>query len=241
MRQPVARVSSAQAAWFLRLVLYLALVVSALVTLFGLPEIQRRVDANTLAPLWLLAPAFFFGLFLLVYAVDRYRLVHFRSYPSGRALFQVFLGVVFLMLLLPSSIVEYRSALTSRPSRDELSTLMRHRDARVRALACEVAGTRREGTSYLQALGNALADRNGKVSAAARQALRRITGRNFSVGQQGRRELESFLRDHPLDLDAAAGGTESPPSVIPTNASPPPSAASHPAADERGRDAASAG
>lgn len=208
MKQPVARVRSARAAWFLRLVLYLVLVVSALVTMLGLPAIERRVDATTLDPFWLLAPSLCFGIFLLVYAIDRFRLVRFRSYPSGRALFQVFFGLVFLMLLLPSSIVEYRSALVSRPARDELTALMHHRDARVRAMACELAGLRSGGGRYVQALGQALVDRNARVGAAARLALRRVTGRDFVTGQQGRRQLEAFLRDHPLELDANGPAVE---------------------------------
>jgi len=237
MKQPVARVRSARAAWFLRLVLYLALVVSAVVTMLGLPAIQRRVDSNTLDPFWLLAPALFFGLFLMIYAVDRFRLVRFRSYPSGRALIQVFAGLVFLMLLLPSSIVEYRSALVSRPARDELTALMHHRDARVRALACELAGLRRGGGRYVQALGQALADRNNRVSAAARLALRRVTGHDFVAGQQGQRELEAFLRDHPADLDADG------PAADPSPAAPAmPQTDSAPAASGvRDRDAANVG
>jgi hypothetical protein len=165
----------------------------------------------------LLAPALCFGVFLLVYAIDRFRLVRFRGYPSGRALFQVFFGVVFLMLLLPSSIVEYRSALSSRPARDELSALMRHRDARVRAMACELAGLRPGGGRYVQALGRALADRNARVGSAARLALRRLTGRDFEVGQQGQRALEAFLREHPIDLDAN-GPSVAPPAAAPASA-----------------------
>jgi hypothetical protein len=122
-----------------------------------------------------------------------------------------------------------------------LAVLIRHRDARVRALACELAGLRHENERYVQALGHALADRNGTVSAAARLALRRITGRDFWPGQLGQRELESYLREHPLNSEETVPKAAEPPAVIPKNASPPRPTTSQSIAGDPGRDAASDG
>ena len=142
----------------LRTTLYVALAVSAGVTLVGLPPIQRQVEAGQLHPLWLLTPALCFGLFIIIYVADRLWLLRYRKYPSGRALFQILFACAFMLLLLPSSVREYRSVLSNRQQQDQLSTLMTHKEARVRSMACELAAHRQDASQYVAALGRALAE-----------------------------------------------------------------------------------
>ncbi len=177
----------------LRVVLYLALALSALVTMAALPPIQRRVEAGQLHPMWLLAPSGFFGLFLAIYLADRILLLRYRNYPAGRALFQIVFGLLFLVLLLPSSVREYRSVLQTRPPKQSLQALMKHSDARVRAVAFELAGRRPESRRYLSALGAGLNDRAEPAQTAAQDALMRITGQRFSTDKQGQQDLQNYL------------------------------------------------
>lgn len=157
----------------LRVALYLALAASAIVTLAGLPALQEWVERGQLRPWWLLAPAVCFGIFLLMYVADRLWLLRHRRYPSGRALYQIALGIVFLLLLLPSSIREYRTVVQARRSSDVLVELFGHRDARVRALACELASRRETPGRYLPQLQSALQDGNLNVRVAAQEAVAR--------------------------------------------------------------------
>jgi len=219
----------------LRVALYVALAASALLTMAGLPALQQRVEAGTIQPLWLLAPSCGFGLFLAVYVADRIWLMRFRKYPSGRALFQILLGIVFLMLLLPSSIREYRSIIKSRPARDSLSALVRHKEPRVRAIACELTSYRKEARHHLPALGHALTDRDTHVREAARTALQRITGQSFSTDRQGQRALEQYLHEtaqipEPESAPAAPEPTSAPAAPEPTSAPAAPEPTSVPAA-----------
>ncbi|MFH1812455.1 MAG: hypothetical protein ABIJ09_27225 [Pseudomonadota bacterium] len=183
------------ASMMLRVVLYFALALSAFVTMAGLPAIQRRVEAGQWHALWLIAPAVCFGLFLVIYIADRVWLLRHRNYPSGRALFQVVFGVVFVLLLLPSSIREYRSVLQRRPPRQSLYALMLHSDARVRSAACELSAHRPEAERYLDALSQRLVDPSSEVREAAQVALEQITGHLFATSAEGQVELVRFLED----------------------------------------------
>lgn len=181
------------ASMLLRVVLYFALALSALVTMAGLPAIQRRVEAGQWHPLWLLAPSVCFGLFLVVYLADRVWLLRHRNYPSGRALFQVVFGALFLLLLLPSSIREYRTVLERRPPRQSLHALMLHTDPRVRAAACELAAHRPEAERYLEDLARRLEDKVPDVRDAAQAALQQVTGQVFSPDAAGAAAVARFL------------------------------------------------
>jgi hypothetical protein len=177
----------------LRIVLYFALALSALVTMAGLPAIQQRVEAGQWHALWLIAPAVCFGLFLVIYIADRVWLLRHRNYPSGRALFQVVFGAVFLLLLLPSSIREYRTVLQRRPPRQSLHALMLHTDPRVRAVACELAAHRPEAEAYLGALAQHLEDRVPAVREAAQGSLEHVTGQLFSTDADGVAAFARYL------------------------------------------------
>jgi hypothetical protein len=157
-----------------RVALYVALLVSAGVSLFGTESLQQHVRDGSLSPEFSILPAAVFAGALAIYAVDRVLLVRNRGYPSGKAFFQVAFGLAMLTFLLPGGLRDQASAARAVPaSSDPLLSLMHHPEARVRALAAEVAGNR-GGALHLQALAQALAnDPSDEVRAAAALALNR--------------------------------------------------------------------
>ena len=167
----------------LRLGLYITLALSALTTFIGLPALQLRVQSGQLGPGWLIAPSIAFGVALAVYLFDRIYLVRYRHYPPGRALFQVAFGLIFMFLLFPSSLKDYRQVVRQRPPRDSLLALMKHSDARVRALAYEVAATRQGAKRFVAGLAQGLLDHDAQAAKRAQASLQKITGRRFALGQ----------------------------------------------------------
>src|SRR2546430_6533261 len=83
----------------LRPALYALLVLSALFTFWAGGEIAGRK-----LPHWsqVVAPTFF-AVFLVVFAVYRFALVRAKKYPAAVGLFQVGLGALIWVLLLPST------------------------------------------------------------------------------------------------------------------------------------------
>ncbi len=134
--------SSAHASKPLRLVVYAALVLSAGTSLLlgdRLWNSARQGDLPSWAPLF---PSITFTIFVVIYAVDRWLLIKKHNYPPGRALFQVGFAIVFLTLLWPQQADEFRKSETVYS--DRALRLLKHRDADVRALACEVLGLKGE-------------------------------------------------------------------------------------------------
>lgn len=152
----------------LRPALYALLAASALFTFWaggdiaghGLPHWTQRV-APTL-----------FAVFLVVFAVYRFALVRARKYPAAVGLFQVGLGALIWVLLLPGTRLKIAPA---RPT-DDVPALLASPDARVRALAAEVAGYRSSGARYAAELIDRLDDADPRVRERARASLARLAG-----------------------------------------------------------------
>lgn len=153
----------------LRPALYALLVASALFTFWaggdiaghGLPQWTQRV-APTL-----------FAIFLVIFTVYRFALVRARKYPAAVGFFQVGLGALIWVLLLPST----RQKIAPHPrSQDEVVVLMSSPEGRVRALAAEVAGYRPDGAKYAQLLIDRLDDADPSVRARAHASLVRLFG-----------------------------------------------------------------
>lgn len=166
----------------LRLGLYITLALSALITFVGLPALQSRVQAGQLGPGWLLAPSIAFGVALGVYLLDRIFLIRYRHYPPGRALFQIAFGLIFMFLLFPSSLAEYRQLIQHRPAPNSLMALMKHSDPRVRSLAFEVAAYRKNPQRFVSGLAQGLLDKNPQAARRAQASLQRISGQHFALG-----------------------------------------------------------
>jgi len=108
----------------LRPALYALLVLSALFTFWAGGEIAGRK-----LPHWsqVVAPTFF-AVFLVVFAVYRFALVRAKKYPAAVGLFQVGLGALIWVLLLPST----RQKIAPPGAVDDVAVLLTSPDARVR-------------------------------------------------------------------------------------------------------------
>ncbi|HZR10975.1 MAG TPA: hypothetical protein VFA79_20470 [Myxococcales bacterium] len=154
----------------LRPALYALLVLSALFTFWsGGPVAGRTLPAWTQS----VAPTLF-GIFLAIFAVYRFALMRAKKYPAATGLFQVGLGALIWVLLLPSA--RHRIAPPSQvPSQvDELPALMTSPDPRVRAIAVELAGYRGADGRYAREMIDRLDDADAAVRERARAALARI-------------------------------------------------------------------
>ncbi|MBS1150791.1 MAG: domain containing protein [Myxococcaceae bacterium] len=123
------------------------------------------------APVWVERSApWVFLAFVLGFAAYRFALVTAHRYSAFKAFFQIFVAVLFfLLLLLPGSPFVKQPSDSTAP----LVALLHDSDPRVRALAAEVAGYRRE-TAAAPVLVSLLADPEPGVRAQAHAALVRL-------------------------------------------------------------------
>lgn len=149
----------------LALALFALLVISAATALWT----QSNPGA---APAWAERSApWVFLAFVIGFAAYRFALVAAGRYSAFKAFFQIFVAALFfLLLLLPGSPFKHRGPALGHPP---LGLLLGDPDPRVRALAAEVAGYRRE-TAAAQQLVRMLADSDPKVRAQAHAALVRL-------------------------------------------------------------------
>lgn len=158
-----------------RILLYVLLALTAAAVLFLQPALGGAVKRGAISSVWLFLPMTLFGLFFLAYAVDRVLLVKRRRYPTGRAFFQIAFGVLFALLLLPSTIADFndRHAVGLR-------RYLLHPDARVRVLAVEAMGYRGrdEAHTHIEDLVSRLDDRDQRVRRAATDVLVSWSGKN---------------------------------------------------------------
>ncbi len=153
----------------LRPALYGLLVLSALFTFWsGGPVAGRTLPHWTRS----VAPTIF-GIFLAIFTVYRFALMRAKKYPAATGLFQVGLGALIWVLLLPSTRQKIRPP--SAPV-DDVPALMASPDPRVRALAVEVAGYRRDGARYAAEMIDRLDDADPAVRERAHAALVRLAG-----------------------------------------------------------------
>ena len=153
----------------LRPALYALLALSALFTFWSGGPVAGRT-----LPYWTrsVAPTMF-GMFLAIFTVYRFALMRAKKYPAATGLFQVGLGALIWVLLLPSTRQKIRPP--SAPV-DEVPALMASPDPRVRALAVEVAGYRRDGARYAAEMIDRLDDADPAVRERAHAALVRLAG-----------------------------------------------------------------
>ena len=166
----------------LRPALYALLVASAIFTFWAGGDIAGRQ-----LPAWtqVVAPTLF-AVFLVVFAVYRFALVRAKRYPAATGLFQVGLGALIWVLLLPST----RQKIVPPPTvTDEVPALMTSPDPRVRALAVEVAGYRGDGHRYAPELIDRLEDADAAVRERAHLALVRLAGTDLGRDPGAWREL----------------------------------------------------
>lgn len=151
----------------LRPALYALLALAALFTFWSGGELAGRR-----LPQWtqVVAPTLF-ALFLAIFTVYRFALVRAKKYPAATGMFQVGLGALIWVLLLPST----RQQIAPEPSgMDDVPALMTSPDPRVRAAAVELAGFRGGGARYAAVLIDRLDDADGRVRQEAHAALVRL-------------------------------------------------------------------
>lgn len=138
--------------------LFVLLVASAALALYA-----QRANVD---PLVAQVAPWVFLVFALGFTVYRVALVAARRYSPFKAFFQIFIAALFFMLLLFPRAQEPKPAAVER----SLAVLVKDRDARVRAMAAELAGLRRDVT-VAPALVQLLEDPSGEVRQAAHGAL----------------------------------------------------------------------
>ena len=167
---------------FLRPALYALLVLSALFTFWAGGDI-----AGHALPRWThVAAPTLFAAFLIVFAFYRFALVRARKYPAAVGLFQVGLGALIWVLLLPSTRNKFGP---SGEAADDVAALISSADPRVRALAAEAAGYRSGGARYAAELIERLDDADPRVRSQAHASLVRLAGRDAGQGSAAWREV----------------------------------------------------
>jgi hypothetical protein len=154
-----------------RIVLYALLVASALLSFWA-----GGVQGSSM-PIWtpIVAPALF-GAFLLIFAVYRLSLIRARHYPASTGLFQIGLGALVFVLLLPGSRHALSDRVRASGNSDEILAVINSADPRVRSVATELAGTRPPGPTYVPALNKRLDDPDPRVRKLARNSLDALLG-----------------------------------------------------------------
>lgn len=181
--QQARRASTPRAVKAARWVLFALLLVSAAVTLFGLPEMRRAVAEGRWPPATLAFPAALLALFVVVYAAYRIALVRAGRYPAGKALVRIAViaaavgAAAGLVLTQPEEVVPGAAV--------DLSGPLLSADPAVRALAAEVVRhrPRRQGLAHAQRLVELLDDGSADVRRQARLSLTALAGKD--VGGTG--------------------------------------------------------
>lgn len=159
-----------------RIAVFVVLAAAAFAAFVLNEPIWRRVELGEL-PKWApyIAPGVF-TLFVVVFTVDRWLQVRRGKYPTGRALFQIGLSVVFLAFLWPQTPVKTPTVASkdATPVAVDLGELLAHEDGRVRALACEAAAHRADGRHKRRVAALAKNDPDATTRSACASALREL-------------------------------------------------------------------
>jgi hypothetical protein len=176
----------------LRPALYALLVASALLTFWAGGSIGGRQLGMREAR----AAPILFGIFLVVFAVYRLALVRAKKYPAATGLFQIGLGALVWVLLLPGS--RERLAVPPEAVRDDVVVYLVSPQPQARALAAELAGYRNDPARYAGPLIEHLADPDAHVRETARASLVRMAGGDAAPGVSGpnaQEQWRAFARD----------------------------------------------
>lgn len=112
------------------------LVLAAVLTLVGLPELGREVADGRWPGATLALPPIFLALFILGYAAYRFALVRAGRYPAGKALVQIGLMVLSLGVVAGFALDRVNAA---RATHDPVARGLRSGDPDFRALAAELS------------------------------------------------------------------------------------------------------
>lgn len=159
------------------------LLLSAILTLVGLPELQREVASGRVPRAALAVPPAFLALFIAGYAVYRLLLVRAGRYPAGKALVQIGLMVLVLGVIAGISLERGQAGAAARPV--DLGRALASSDADARAMAAELLRYRpREAAlTHVARLVDLLADPAPEVRRQARASLAQLAGEDVGGGE----------------------------------------------------------
>ena len=157
--------------------LFALLIVSAALTLFGLPQLQRAVAAGRWPPVTLAVPPALLAVFIVGYAAYRIALVRAGRYTAGKTLVQVavmllVLGIVAGIALVPPD----RTGPGQEPV--ALARPLASNDPDVRALGAELARhrPREQALAVASRLADLLDDSSPEVRRQAHATLVALAG-----------------------------------------------------------------
>jgi hypothetical protein len=185
----------------LRWIVLVLLLLSAVLTLAGLPELQREVAAGRVPRAALAVPPAFLALFILGYAAYRLVLVRAGRYPAGKALVQIGLMVLALGVIAGIALERGQGGAAARPV--DLRRALASSDADARAMAAELVRYRPREVALPQVgrLVELLEDPSPEVRRQARASLAQLAGQD--VGGEGRDapgRWRTYWRDRGLAL-----------------------------------------
>ncbi|HUK66136.1 MAG TPA: HEAT repeat domain-containing protein [Anaeromyxobacteraceae bacterium] len=162
-----------------RVALYLLLLASAALTLFGAPPLEQAVLEGRAPPAALVAAPGLLAAFIVLFAAYRYTLVRAGRYHAGKAFVQVTVMALVLTLALPGSLERWRAAGTVRTV--DLSRHLGASDPEERALAAELARhrDRPDALRYVPRLVELLDDPSPEVRRQAQASLVALAGGDF--------------------------------------------------------------
>jgi hypothetical protein len=170
------RVRTQAAVKVARWVLFGLLLVSAALTLFGLPQLQRAVAAGRWPSATLAVPPALLALFIVGYAAYRIALVRAGRYTAGKAMVQVAVMLLVLGIVAGAVLVPPERAPGQLPV--ELGHALASSDPEVRALAAELARhrPRAEALEVARRLADLLEDPAPEVRRQAHASLVAVAG-----------------------------------------------------------------
>lgn len=168
----------------LRWILFALLLLATVLTLVGLPELQREVAAGRFPRAALALPPAFLALFILAYAAYRFVLVRAGRYPAGKALVQI--GLMVLVLGVIAGIALERGQPPSGVRPVDLGRALASGDPDARAMAAELVRHRppEAGLTHVTRLVELLRDPSPEVRRQARASLVQLAGED--VAGEGR-------------------------------------------------------
>jgi|GEM_PF-1826453 len=138
----MAQASSPSPRRLLRVALFVALLVAALTSLLGRPALVEQVRSGARDPSWLWLPVAVFGVALALMLVDAAIKASREGALNGRTVVRVAAAGVFIALLVPSTLREFRTRAAAPQQALSPLSMVHDKDARVRALvmwACHAA------------------------------------------------------------------------------------------------------
>lgn len=164
----------------LRWILFALLLLSTVLTLVGLPELQREVAAGRFPRVALALPAAFLALFILGYAAYRFVLVRAGRYPAGKALVQT--GLMVLVLGVIAGIALERGQPPAGALPVDLGRALASADPDARAMAAELVRhrPREAGLAQVARLVDLLEDPSPEVRRQSRASLVQLAGEDVA-------------------------------------------------------------